>query len=85
MPAISLLDAPQCNSEGHYSEYKKGMYPPHNRILAYTRDGKTYWNLDAIDYKLNRNQHRCKMVNDELKFIEAPAQRQKRLDSIGNF
>lgn len=59
--------------------------PRHEDIIAYDGDGKRYWNLDAIDWKLTRNQHRCKMVNGELKYIEAPAQRQKRLDSIGNF
>ena len=59
--------------------------PTHEEILAYTRDGKTYHNLDAIDFKPNRNQHRCKMVNGELRLIEAPAHHQKKLEALGNF
>ena len=82
---MNLLNHKQCDYKGRYSPDCSLPLPAHDEILAYGKDGKTYHNLDAIDFKPNRNQHRCKMVNGELRLIEAPAHRQKKLEALGNF
>ena len=82
---MNLLNQKQCDYKGRYSPDCSLPLPAHDEILAYHKDGKTYWNLDAIDFKPKRSQHRCKMVNGKVKLIEAPASIQKKRTAIGNF
>jgi len=81
--SLSLLNKAQCNSSGHYSDRIGLHMPPHEKCIAYEKDGKVYHNIDipAVAKSLRRNQHRCKLVNGKIRYIKSPASTKKALYS----